>query len=90
MTYVQYPVVQSANPQQRENEERARAEASIEAHKEEVQAMMQRVLNPKQTSDQVFPQLPTGSVVVNENAEKLQMLGVDPLLTRSCRCDEKR
>ena len=90
VTYVQYPVVQSANPQQRENEERARAEASIEAHKEEVQAMMQRVLNPKQTSDQVFPQLPTGSVVVNENAEKLQMLGVDPLLTRSCRCDEKR
>ena len=89
VTYVQYPVAQNVNSQQRESEERARAEASIEAHKEEVEAMMHRVLNPEQISDQVFPQLPAGSVVVNENAENLQMLGVDPL-TRSCPFDEER
>lgn len=82
--YVQYPMTQYVGSQQSENEERARAEASIQAHKEEVQAMMKRVLNPKQPTEQAFPQLPTGSVVVNENSEQLKILGVQPSIARSC------
>ena len=77
-------MTQYVGSQQSENEERARAEASIQAHKEEVQAMMKRVLNPKQPTEQAFPQLPTGSVVVNENSEQLKILGVQPSIARSC------